>query len=275
MTRDRPTPGGQDSTIEGEFPSELGGGESGKDFPETIVEANKDFGRAVPNETLSQILYINNYPFGGSIKGLYGFGNSGTTVPGYDVPFPELDYSFNSSSGTTNVQTWNFNLTFSTGPVALGIKRGAFFSGFTTSTDGLRIGNQINTVPEADIFSQYRTGEINRELNFSSNRTSFSIQGIGHLIEPKTTRFVPNNYTNNLSLGRDSFIFFTPEKMGKRYTVMQIMGATSGTINLDVSVDPPNANLSGFRSMSLVLWDFDQLVTGSFSHTEISYSFFS
>lgn len=89
MTRDRPASGGQDSTIEGEFPADIGGG-GGKASPvDTEVlsspvipsrPANKNGDNPTdiqPKVPSSHLMAINNYPIGGSLKGVYSFNTAG------------------------------------------------------------------------------------------------------------------------------------------------------------------------------------------------------
>lgn len=61
MTRDRPTAGGQDTTLDGEFPSQLGG-QSSRRRPVEVAET--------VGEPDDMVVY-DNRPFGGSSYGLY------------------------------------------------------------------------------------------------------------------------------------------------------------------------------------------------------------
>lgn len=86
MTRDRPASGGQDSTLDGEFPGDFGGGASRVE-PQKIAEPFgqrlNSSGFQVPDQDYNQytigyvapspILRINDSPIGGTLSGVYQF----------------------------------------------------------------------------------------------------------------------------------------------------------------------------------------------------------
>lgn len=168
MTRDRPASGGTDSTLEGEFPSDLGGGTArGSPLKTTQLSSELSVNQpgsyqagTFPGKYIKQdpvnILAINNYPIDGSLSGIYYFSSDGGNLPD---PF----FGTTSTLFTTGL-TVNGTSTVDLGSVSVtGYKPGGFtvFMSFAPTTGSLsppafpEIRPQIKNL-SATFFDTYR-----------------------------------------------------------------------------------------------------------------------